>query len=258
MTFFGKLLVVLNLIVGIGMAMWSVGVYTQRPYWFNEIPDGAIDPGNTPVTFKGLSAEIDALGKTAAVASQNWGIGLKSLRVQEKVRKDRQAIYAARLQMAWQGPVAPGSPQDVRAKGPAFYVDVIDDTTGLIDLTTVAMDQAGKPKPIAGPDGKPLEGADTLMDEHRKQVDVVYGDGKTTGLLLEIKALRDQQVKLQADVAKTETKILKQFVIREEVQAEVLFLKDFRINVGSDQETVYARKKQLQERLRLVMPPKRD
>ena len=52
--------------------------------------------------------------------------------------------------------------------------------------------------------------------------------------------------------------VLKQFKIREEVQYEVIFLKDFRINVGSNQETVYARKKQLAEALRQVVPPKRD
>lgn len=259
MTLIGKFLAVLNLIVGIGMAIWATSLYTQRPTYFEPPPEGAVDKGNVVVTFKGMTAEIDALGKTATTATQNWGGALKSLKEMEKTRKERQAEYDRRIQVAWQGPVKAGSPQDLRAQGPAFYTDVRDERTGLIDITQVVTDKKGNPLPVYGPDGLVLQGADTLMDAHRKEVEAVHGDGKKNmGLLYEIKELREKQLMLQADIVKTEARVLKQFQIREEVQLEVLFLKDFRITVGSDQETVYARKKQLTERLRMVVPPKRD
>jgi hypothetical protein len=257
MTMLGKFLAVLNLIVGMGMAITGTMVYTQKPYWFEAPPDGAVDRGNTPVTFKELTAEIDKLGKTAATASQSWGTAYKTLRDKEKIRKDRQAEYDRRLQVGWQGPVKAGSPQDARAPGDAFFTDVIDDRTGLIDITQVLMDKKDKPIPVLGPDGKPLQGADTLMDLHHKEVELTAGDGKMKkGLLQEIKDSREEQLKLQVSIVQAESRVLKQFQIREEVQYEVLFLKDFRINVGSNQETVYARKKQLEERIKQIAPPK--
>jgi hypothetical protein len=264
MTLFGKFMAVLNLIVGMGMLMTATMVYTQRPYWFEPPPEGAVDRGNTPVSFKELTAEIDKLGKTAATATQTWGTTYKSLREKEKTRKERQAEYDRRLQVAWQGPVKAGSPQDARMPNQAaFFTDVIDDRTGLIDITQVASDKKGGPIPILGPmpDGKggtlPLYGADTLMDQHHLEIELAAGDGKMKkGLLQEIKALREEQLKLQVEIVQAEARVLKQFKIREEVQYEVLFLRDFRINVGSNQETVYARKKQLAERLRQVAPPK--
>ena len=261
MSLIGKLLAVLNLIVGIGMVMTATMLYTQRPYWFEAPPDGAVDRGNTPVSFKELTAEIDKLGKTATVATQNWGTAYKTLKDKEKVRKDRQAVYDRRMQVAWQGPVKAGARQDEREPvGAAFFTDVIDDKTGLIDTTQVLMDKKGNPMPVLGPDNKPLRGADTLMDLHRAEVELAAGDGKMKkGLLQEIKALREEQVKLGESIVLAETRVQKQFLIREEVQLEVIFLKDFRINVGSNQETVYARKKQLEDRLRQVLPPpKRD
>ena len=41
MTLIGKLLAVLNLLVGIALASWSVSLYSQRPGWFDPIPEGA-------------------------------------------------------------------------------------------------------------------------------------------------------------------------------------------------------------------------
>jgi hypothetical protein len=259
MTLFGKILAVINLIVGIGMAMTGTLMYTQRPYYFEPPPEGSVDRGNTPVTFKEMTAEIDKLGKSAATATQNWGNSFKSVKSLEKVRKDRQAVYDARLQVGWQGPVKAGSPQDARAPGAAFFIDVYDDRTGLIDITQVLMDKKGVAIAIQGPDNQPLQGADTLMDLHATEVLLAAGDNKMKkGLLQEIKALREEQLKLQVEIVQAETRVLKQFKIREEVTQEVIFLKDFRINVGSNQETVYARKKQLEERLRQILPPKRN
>ena len=56
MTAIGKILAFLNLAVGLGLAMWSVNVYTNRPSWF-DAPADVVDKGNSPVTFTQLKGE---------------------------------------------------------------------------------------------------------------------------------------------------------------------------------------------------------
>src|SRR5438477_3296050 len=98
MTVFGKLLALLNLVVGLGLLAWSVSIYTERPSWFAPVPEG-VTPGQNPVTFAQLKADIDGLARTAAAASANWGIQKKSLDEAEDLRAARLKGYAERL--AW-------------------------------------------------------------------------------------------------------------------------------------------------------------
>ena len=43
MTAIGKLLAVLTLVVGLAIFTWSLGVYVQRPGWFNDPPEGGVE-----------------------------------------------------------------------------------------------------------------------------------------------------------------------------------------------------------------------
>src|SRR5436305_2045118 len=59
MTAIGKLLALLNLVVGIALLTWATNLYVQRPGWFNE-PPTEVDKGNSPVGFKQLKVETEA------------------------------------------------------------------------------------------------------------------------------------------------------------------------------------------------------
>src|SRR5262245_19881355 len=100
MTAIGKLLAILNLVIGLGILTWSVGIYVERPGWFEKADAGGIDKGNNPVGFDQLKTEIDSLGRAAGVASAAWGTHLQALEEREKFRADRNAAYAERLRWA--------------------------------------------------------------------------------------------------------------------------------------------------------------
>jgi hypothetical protein len=131
MTALGKLLALLNLIAGLAMLSWAAGLFLDRPSWYDPVPE-AVDKGHTPVTFKGLQAEIATLNATAAVAGQAWGENLEMLKERERFRAHRKAGYAQRI--AW---AKYGNPNDpVVADGPlkAFY------EPNTLDLTVVKAD----------------------------------------------------------------------------------------------------------------------
>lgn len=261
MTFIGKLFVVLNLIVAVGMAIWMTMVFTQRPTWF-DTPDSSYDQSGA-LTFKKMTSEIDAMGKLAAASSRNWGIAAKNLEAREKLHKSRQPGYAQRLEWAKNGMAAPGA----KGKGPVNRPGFFDEARlpnsatpelarGLTDLDERSiMNKQGGYATLKGPDGRDLQGADTLLDDYHNTVVQITGDNAMRpGLIAEIKALREEQVLLQNQIVLAEIKLLKQLKIREEVQLEVLFLRDFQITTGGQRDTVYERKKQLEDRLKQVLP----
>src|SRR5207302_7151078 len=112
---------------------------------------------------------------------------------------------------------------------------------GLTDLTAFATDKDGEEITIPGPDGRPLQGADVLLKDFHDEVLIVRGDPdrKVPGLILDISDLRSQQKDIQKQIAVAQVKLQKQLQIRGEVQEELLFLEDFRINTGGQRETVY-------------------
>src|SRR5262249_13768804 len=176
-----------------------------------------------------------------------------------KMRDERRLGYAQRIEWAHKG--NPQLAQKGELPRPGFFEEIEEPGTKLINLNAFRLDKNGRPVRIPGPDSTPtqfhpLQGADTLLETHHKYVtsiaenelDLRTGkpmlDPETQkplpGLLQQIKEYREQQKVLQAQVLDTEAKLLKQLQIRTEVQAEVLSLRDFRITVGGQQDTVYA------------------
>jgi hypothetical protein len=259
MTTFGKVLTFLNLIVAIGMVTWAVGLYSHRPTWFQPPAEGAADKAYGSLSFKQLSDEIDGLNKTSAAASRDWGIALKTLEAREKLHRSRQPLYKQRLDVARNGEAAakgkkggsrPGFFEENRLAGTATS-DMAKGLTDLDEQTGYARDQKGNKVPIIGPDDRPLQGADTLLETFHKEIVLIAGDParKIPGLTREIEGLRARQADIQKRIVVAEVKLQKQLRIRTEVQEELLFLEDFRINTGGQRETVYDRKKQLEQRL---------
>lgn len=242
MTAFGKVLAFLNLVVGIGLAAWSVNVYANRPPYFDPVPEG-VDKGNAPDTFATLKAEIDSLGKAAAGAAAAWGEGLKAVEAREKTRTYRQARFATRLKHAAEGDPAKG--------GAGFTELVTDPVTKLIDVDKVGAVVLGPPPP-GETAGQPLRGADRLLDTFNRDV------AEIARVAMESKAQRLEERRLAGEVQQTEVRYQKQTDIRENLLNEFAFLSAFEVFAYEDRETVIKRKKQLQDRLAVFGPTKRD
>lgn len=244
MTAIGKLLAVLNLIVGIGVLSWSVNVYVHRPNWFNE-PTESVDKGNSPVTFKQYKVEADSLYRVAAVSSESWATSLKALEEREKYRADREAGYAKRIQWGKKGNDADKiDAMNPKSPGKGFYEPVIDKASNLHDLTIVA--GLPKGKAVVGTDGQPLPGLEGLLNS-------IAGD---TAAMLEIqKEILKQEAefdRLDKLVIETQVKAIKMGVIRDSVQAEWLFLTAFEVNASETRDTVFRRERQLRARLKVL------
>jgi len=233
MTTLGKLLALLNLVFGLGLLAWSLTVYTQRPGWFDPVPEN-VSPGQTPVTFAQLKADIEGLERAAKAASANWGASLKALEEAEDLRASRQKGYAERL--AW---TRTGNPKirdkDGNPTGAGFFEPIFD-SSGLLDLKNLG-------PPIKGPDDRDLQGVDTLGKTITADADLILkyqGDIDT-----QIKVFQE----ITQEVGQTEDRLRRMAEIRDSVQAERFFLDTFEVNVYETRETVLRRKRQLTLRL---------
>lgn len=233
MTIFGKLLALLNLVIGLGLLAWSVSLYTQRPGWFDPIPE-TVAPGQNPVNFAQLKAEIDRLGRAAVAASENWGTNRKVLEHAEQVRVARQKVYAERL--VWTRTGNPNYKDKSGNRTGAGFFEPVFDSSGLLDLRTLG-------PPLMGPDQRDLQGVDTLGKTISTDAD----------LILKYQSDIDEKTKeferVSNQVTETELRLRRMGDIRDVVQSEKFFLDTFEVNVYETRETVLRRKKQLVQRL---------
>lgn len=229
MTAIAKLLVFLTLIAGVGAAVFAAAVYTQRPGWFDDVPDDAAPRGHVVMTFKGLARQIDTHGKAAAAASGLLGERLKDLRTAEKTRTDRRASYSKLL-------------TDARTAPNGFFELEEDPATGLLKV-----DAPGKA--IKGPDGKSLAGADTLEAQIARSIDRIAND-----LEPKIRKHRAEQLRLQGEISITQAKLTRQRTLREDLQNEASYLGAARVNVAEQQGTAERRLNQLKGRLKAFEP----
>lgn len=230
MTAIAKLLVFLTLIAGVGAAVFSTAVYTQRPGWFgDDVPEGAAPRGHVVMNFKGLSREIDAQGKAGAAASALYGQRYAALKTAEQTRTDRQKAYSKLL-------------ADARTAPNGFFELEEDPATGLLSV-------ANPGKAVKGPDGKNLAGAETLEAQIAKSIDRMANDltPKIVKHLADIK-------RLQGEISDVQAKLTRQRTIREGLQNEAAYLGAARVNVAEQQGTAERRLKQLKGRLEAFGP----
>lgn len=243
MTFIGKLLAVMNLLIGLGIVSWATSVYAHRPGWFDAPIEGGPDRGTDPKTFAQLKTEANTYLRAANLASGIWGTNLKALEILEDRRDRRQAEYAKRLE--W---TKTGNPAKNGAAffAPMYEKDAAGKPTSLLQLYT--LDDAGRytqilGDPIDGPDKKPLKGSETLLTNFSDDV-------KTVQELAEKSVKhREEYAKLSAQILVDEERLLKMIVIRDSVQGELFYLSSFEVNVYETRETVLRRQKQLVLRL---------
>ena len=281
MTAIGKLLALLNLVAGLGILTWSVGIYVERPGWFEPVPDAAVDKGSSPLGFAQMKAEAEALARAAGVASEAWGVNLAALEDREKVRVERRAYYDERRRWAHKGhPKDPVDKDNPKSAGKGFYEPVrVDDelpklradlkaaedkgltdaavklrgdvrrlalAAGLYDLRPDPATGLPRGKPSVGTDGRPLPGLDGLL------VTVSDDVAAIKNLNEEAKLQRDRFDELSTQARATQARVIAMGVIRDSVQAELFFLSTYEVNVFETRETVLRRERQLRGRLKVL------
>ena len=232
MTFIGKLLVFINLIVGIGFAVFGTAVYTERPTWFTPPADGMIDKGQVPMSFTPLAAEIDANAKSAAAASRTWGANWRALQGVEKRREERKTLITSLLLDARNG--------DKTRGGAGFFNLPEESSTKLLDLSI-------RTDIVKGPDGQPLQGSETLQS----RLDVAQKG--IIEMAEKSKKHRADQLDLTAKIGVTETRVLKQTDIRNNLTTEAATLAALEVNVTLDRDTTQKRRDQLKKRLATLL-----
>ncbi|MBA4191597.1 MAG: hypothetical protein C0467_26765 [Planctomycetaceae bacterium] len=241
MTFIGKTLAIFNLLIGLGIVSWSASVYTQRPAWFDPIPEGGADKGSDPKVFAQLKKDAETLAKAANIASGTWGANLKTLETLEDRRDKRVAEFAQRLQ--WTKTGKDGKNAFFK---PVWEKDATGKDTSVMQL--YEEDAAGKytqvlGEPIIGPDGQPLKGSETLLTNFSDDVK------KVTELSQLVVKHREKYAELSLEILKDEDRLLRMIKIRDAVQGELFYLSSFEVNVYETRETVLRRQKQLVLRL---------
>ena len=228
-TIIGKALVFATLVLGIGAATLSTAAYSQRPGWFEPVPE-AVEKGQRPLTFAMLTGEINSLGKSATAASAAWGAEFKALQAAEVTRDKRRVEIIELLDIARKG--GRGNPP-----GPGFYQLKVDPATGLLDLSD-------RTTPVNGPDGRPLKGAENLLATYNATADEI------DRLIRESAKLRREDLKRLGDeIVLTENRLTKQRDIREQLENEAAYLASLEINVAEQQSTATRRRDQLERRL---------
>ena len=250
MTTLGKLLVFLNLVFAVGAATWAAGVYSQRPAWFEPVPDGGFPKGETPASFAALAAELDTLGKAATAAGGQWSANYARLVQAEETRAvrlvkmfgDAGGKTKGLLGVARTGGYTGTKDKDRDA---AFFNLKANPATGLLDLDP---NPADKGVVVQGPDGLPLRGADTLLDRFNV-------NAKRIGeLAFESKAARAEQKRLGEIVLLEERRLLDQRVIREGVRVEAAYLAGVEVNAAGQLDWAKTQQRLLQDELKKFRP----
>lgn len=223
MTFFGKLLVFLNLLIGLAFLSWSVGMFTQKLDWVDRT-NMAGEKVEGEITK--LKAEIDVLTLEAKHASASWGVSYTALEEIETTRENRKGVFAQRLVWAHTG--------DPMRRG--FFLDVLIPGSGLINTDTLGA-------VINGPNGQPLQGADTLSE-------TIEANNKiTAGYIADIEKFKLQQRENQTQEKLLQEKVDRHAAFFDQLLNEQRYLEAFEINWYEQLGTVNRRKAQLMKRM---------
>jgi hypothetical protein len=263
MTVFGKLLVFVNLFIGVGLLSWSLSAYGNRADWL----DGKDAEGKaTKGQISRLNEEITTLTKGIADAQAGYAARSSALANLEANRDYRRGQFKVRLDAARAGtdpfgkqggPVAPFREQ-------LAYKPGVGDPT-FTDLAAVG-------NPILGPDGQPLRGLEALTNDFAAQAReaqrLVEGQAITEeewaklaqGLSAEefeavaakmgLTSLRRAHGILSDRVAAVTLAAQKQKEIRGNLGEEKTFLADRRIDWEVRLQALQRRERQLREELR--------
>jgi hypothetical protein len=150
-----RILVIVLAAGGIGLFIWSLGVYTQRINWVSQ--NKKEDPG----VFDRQADKIQEYQKGVDTSFRRWSGNLQTVNFLESQRYPRRAFYAGQLNLVRSSsPVANGQP----VPNPVQNL-VIDPNTGYLDISK----PVGRP-PIMVSASEP---ADSILGYQRKTAQVI-------------------------------------------------------------------------------------
>ena len=259
MTAIGKLLVFVNVFLGVGLFAWGLSVYGNRVDYLDRTVDGAKVTGKIGEA----KAEIDKLTKAIGDAQAGYVGRRTKLEAAEARRDARQREFARRMAVAQTGQIRAQLTEDRGAYGEGVMYDIRREG----DV-------------VKGPDGQPLDGLkvlqDKFADETRKIETLVKGKTPATadtwqGIRAGTTPL-DQVAALQADLGINDLRELrlvlsdlirlddvalgKQRAVQANLSEEGAFLADRRVNVAAELQTLDLRQRQLADRLKQLSGPR--
>lgn len=231
----GKLLVLLNAFVAVGVLAWSLSAYLNR-----QNPDDAVDEAGEKLTDKVKRLQAEANVAQTPVAPEFAAVAAAEARLADIKKK-----IAARLQEAETGTFY--DIYEARAQGPDP-----NDPTGLTRVRRVLWGQLDKGRQIVGIDKTPLKGVEAMQKE-----------------------LQDESAKIQARVTGITTKVKESDVLSDEILAHdtrsarlrrildgltvtTEYQSDLRVNWDDRTATLQRRNRQLTGRLAELGATKAD
>jgi hypothetical protein len=223
MTLLGKIMLYLNLVLGLVFACWGIGLYTGHVNWTDQ------KKGEQLGEFAARAERITALAKTRDLGEERWAAATTSLTALEDLRPKHQQWYAQELDKLRNGQ---GKVQDLVYANGALQ---INPATGLpqqqlSNFTSLKDEQASylrKQEDIR----TILDNRKKLADEE-KQLGAELGDPRTSGLRHEL-ALEQEK----AQKARIEQDWLKPLLYNRMAEA---------LSLSSRQKTLQARLKELE------------
>lgn len=259
MTAIGKLLVFVNVFLGVGLLAWGGSVYGNRVDYLDRTVDGAKVPGKIAEA----QAEITRLTKAIADAQAGYADRRTRLERAEARRDARQREFARRMTAARTGQVRVQLTEDGGAYGAGVMYDIRQE--GPV---------------VSGPDGQPLDGLKVLQDkfaDETRRIETLI-KGKAPAAPEAWQAVRsgattlDQVAALQADLGINDLRELrlvlsdlirlddialgKQRAVQSSLAEEGSFLADRRVNVAAELQTLDLRRRQLADRLNRLAAPR--
>jgi len=238
MTFFGKLIVCVNVVVSLLFLAFAIGTYTQRIDWFNRRPEGGEEiKGKVSV----LQAKLGDLIEAKSRAESRWTSTRTELLALEVKRPERQDYYKANLILAETGQYK-GQP----VANPIRALKI--DANGEIILAGPT-DPAPNDRPLIEiRPGTPL----TSLSAYDQLIAGSHTDIKT--VQEELKKLIDEQKELTNKIIDTDQKglrtlIKEQMVIEQLAQDEIAYLQPFLTNRRAESMLLLKRRDALQARL---------
>ncbi|QEL14223.1 hypothetical protein [Limnoglobus roseus] len=234
----GKLLVLANVFVSVGLLAWAVSIYTNRPAYFDS------KDGDTAVTgqFTQYANEIKRLSDGVQLAQSGYVGAMDRLAIMEQDRAYRNSILDILIDEVRK----PGNPAAV------FRVMPRHPNPELRGLVEVGKWNAMNPFPPAlDLRNQPLKGFGRLQQEMR---DLLKDERDN---LAKSKKFRDDANAISLELNDLDPKkqvglqweVLKMKVIFQNLDEEDLFLADAQVNWEEQLRTLKLRKQQLADRL---------
>jgi hypothetical protein len=232
MTKFGKALVFVNLVIGVGLFAWAIALYANRLDYFPR--KEAMPP--VEGRFAEMKKEIDDLAAAVAVAQKSFAFQAERARQYEATRDDRVTKLNARLTAVRKG----DRPdilfhQQVLVKDPGF--------AGLIFVGGLGQKDTAQGPIVKGVRNTDLQGLGYLQSETARLV------RDETAAIKRIIEARKKLEELSAKVESVQTELFKQKDIRANLTEEKAYLADVQVNWVERLDVLERRKGQLTERL---------